>query len=206
MGNSMNKAVFVDRDGTLNEMVYDEAHGLFDSPRRPEQVRAVPFAGRFLRDLRALGYRIIVVTNQPGIAKGTLKLAQLHAVNKRLLELLSHEDGTWDDLRFCPHHPEGGPGAKSKYVTACECRKPKPGLLVAAARDHGLDLERSWMVGDGLVDVQAGRAAGCRTILVTRLKIEQVERLFAAGIRKIGSVAQDLTEARRLISQYRERR
>lgn len=202
----MNKAVFVDRDGTLNAMVYDETHGLFDSPRRPGQVRAVPGAGRFLRDLRALGYRVIVVTNQPGIAKGTLTPAQLKAVNKRLRELLSREGGDWDDLRFCPHHPGGGPGAKSKYVTDCDCRKPKPGLLVAAARDHGLDLARSWMVGDGLVDVQAGRAAGCRTILVTRLKIEQVERLFAAGIRQIGSVARDLPAALKLIAQYRERR
>lgn len=189
----MNKAVFIDRDGVLNEMVFDETHGLLDSPRRPEQVRLVPGAGRFLRDVHALGYRIIVVTNQPGIAKGTLTLAQLHAVNNRLLELAGQEGGAWDDLQYCPHHPECGPGSMPEYVCVCECRKPKPGLLVTAAHEYGLDLSQSWMIGDGLVDVQAGKAAGCRTILVTRLKLEQVERLFTTGVNDIGKVAKDFT-------------
>lgn len=164
----MKKAAFVDRDGTLNEMVYDATHGLLDSPRRPEQVEPARHAARFLQGLRDLGYFIVIVTNQPGIAKGTLTLPELAAVNGRLAERLA--PAGWDDLRFCPHHPAFG--------SDCACRKPKPGLLTQAAADHGIDLAQSWMIGDGLVDVQAGRSAGCRTVLVTKLKISVVERFF----------------------------
>lgn len=179
--NPRQAALFLDRDGILNEMVYDPTHGLVDSPRRPEQVRAVAGAGAFLREARARGFFLSVVTNQPGVAKGTLTLADLDAVHARLAELLAREGGQWDELRFCPHHPVAAPGADPAYVRRCDCRKPAPGLLLAALREHGLDAGSSWMIGDGLNDVQAGRAAGCRTILVTRLKIEQIERFVELG-------------------------
>ena len=171
------KAIFLDRDGTLNAMVYDDTHGLLDSPRRPEQVAAVPGAGEFMRRAREWGYRLVVVTNQPWIAKGTLTVAQLDAVNHRLAELLAAEGGRWDALYYCPHHPSG---PVEPYGRECDCRKPKPGLLRRAASEMGLDLAASWMIGDGLNDVQAGNAAGCRTVLVTSLKIEQIERFLAA--------------------------
>lgn len=161
-------AVFLDRDGTLNEMVYDPTHGLLDSPRRPEQVRAVAHASQLLQDLREMGFLIVLVTNQPGISKGTLTLEELHAVNLELSEVLA--PSRWDALEFCPHHPDFGP--------ACGCRKPMPGMLLKAARDHGVDMQKSWMVGDGLVDVQAGKAAGCRTILLSKLKVNLIERFF----------------------------
>jgi len=172
------RAIFIDRDGTLNEMVYDETHGTTDSPRRPEQVRLIPGAGGFLADVKALGYMVIVVTNQPGIAKATLTFEELDAVNDRLAELLAAEGGEWDDLRFCPHHPDPGRGAISEFTGSCDCRKPAPGLLLDAAQDHEISLPPSWMVGDGVVDVQAGIAAGCNTALVSNLKLDTVERLF----------------------------
>jgi D-glycero-D-manno-heptose 1,7-bisphosphate phosphatase len=171
----MHRAVFIDRDGTLNRMVYDETHGLLDSPRRPEQVRLIEGAGAFLKALREAGWLAIVVTNQPGIAKGTLTFDELDAVNARLAELLAVEGGGWDALYACPHHPARDPDGRAEYQVDCDCRKPKPGLLLRAAREHDIDLAASWMVGDGLNDVQAGRAAGCRTALVTRLKMEQLE-------------------------------
>ena len=173
----MKKALFVDRDGTLNEMVYDETHGVMDSPRRPEQVRMIRGAGAFLAGLRKAGFFISVVTNQPGVAKGTMTPPELDAVNQALARQLAEEGGRWDELRYCPHHPKGG-AQPNEFVRECECRKPKAGLLLDAAKANGLDLNSSWMVGDGLNDIQAGRAAGCRTLLVTRLKIEQVERFF----------------------------
>ncbi|HBA84317.1 MAG TPA: hypothetical protein DCZ95_09515 [Verrucomicrobia bacterium] len=173
----MRKAVFVDRDGTLNEMVYNETHGLMDSPMLPEQVRMIPGAGAFLAELRKAGFFVCVATNQPGLAKGTLTLKTLDAVNQALANQLDAEGGHWDDLAVCPHHPKGN-GLQNEFVRECRCRKPKPGLLVDAAKVHGIDLAASWMIGDGLNDIQAGRAAGCRTILVARLKIEQVERFF----------------------------
>lgn len=161
-------AVFLDRDGVLNEMVYDSSHGLLDSPRRAEQVVPMRHASEVVQGLRELGYKIIVVTNQPGIAKGTLTLDELNAVHDRLGQALA--PAFWDALEFCPHHPD--------YGVACACRKPGPGMLFKAAAMEGIDLAKSWMVGDGLVDVQAGRAAGCRTILVTKLKVNVVERFF----------------------------
>jgi len=173
------KAIFLDRDGTLNTMVYDETHGLLDSPRRPEQVTLIAGAAGFMREARALGYKLVVVTNQPGLAKGTLTLSELDAVNARLAELLAAEGARWDALYFCPHHPKGGPGASSPYVMECDCRKPEPGLLLRATADLDLDLGASWLVGDGLNDIQAGNAAGCRTVLVTGLKLEQIQRFLS---------------------------
>lgn len=195
------RAVFVDRDGTLNEMVYDKTHGLLDSPRRPFQVRLCAGAGQFLAGVRALGYLVVVVTNQPGLAKGTLSLRELAQVNQRLLHLLRRENARagWDDVRVCPHHPTGGPGGRKRWIGHCSCRKPRPGLLLNAARELGIDLKQSWMVGDGLNDVQAGRDAGCRTILVTSLKIEQIERFFGRGGVVPDYIVPDLRAALKLI-------
>lgn len=195
------RAVFVDRDGTLNEMVYDETHGLLDSPRRPSQVRLRAGAGHFLAGIRVLGYLVVVVTNQPGLAKGTLTLWDLNQVNQRLLRLLQRENARagWDDLRVCPHHPTGGSRGRKRWIGDCSCRKPKPGLLLVAARERGINLKQSWMVGDGLNDVQAGRAAGCRTILVTSLKIEQIERFFGRGGAVPDFIVPDLQAALKVI-------
>jgi D-glycero-D-manno-heptose 1,7-bisphosphate phosphatase len=172
----MKRALFVDRDGVLNAMVYDADHGLLDSPRRPEQVRMIPGAGRFLAAARAAGWLTVVVTNQPGIAKGTLTVAELEAVHTELRRQVEAEGAGWDDLYYSPYHPKPGPGGRPEYTRASDCRKPGPGMLLAAAEKHGIDCAASWMIGDGTVDVQAGRAAGCRTILVTDLKISQIEQ------------------------------
>ena len=194
----MNKAVFVDRDGTLNEMVYDKTHGIFDSPRKPDEVRLMPKAADFLKTIKKSGYLVIVVTNQPAIAKETLLLKALQAVNERLASLLAAEGTGWDNLRFCPHFP-GPVAGKNEYTIECDCRKPKPGMLLAAAREFNIDLPASWMVGDGLNDVQAGKAAGCRSILVTKLKMEQVERFFSLENCQPDAIAHDLKQAAEII-------
>ncbi|HMP74873.1 MAG TPA: HAD family hydrolase [Kiritimatiellia bacterium] len=195
----MKPALFIDRDGVLNQMVYDQTHGLLDSPRRPEQVVAIPGAGAFLREIRAAGYPIIVATNQPGLAKGTLTDRELAAVNDELARQLALEQGRWDDLRYCPHHPGPCPGGNPAYIRACACRKPAPGLLLDAAREHDIDLAASWMIGDGLVDIAAGRRAGCRTILVTALKWSMAERFLDLAEGGPDAVARDLGEALHLI-------
>ena len=123
------KAVFVDRDGVLNEMVYDDTHGVLDSPQRAEQVRLMPGAAQFLREVKELGFVVVVVTNQPGIAKGMLSVEDVDAVNARLAELLAEEGAAWDALRYCPHHPVGSSSGRQEYIQACECRKPAPGML-----------------------------------------------------------------------------
>ena len=179
----------MDRDGVLNEMVYDATHGLLDSPRRPEQVVGVRMASDFMQQVRSLGYKVIVITNQPGIAKQTLSIEALNRVHETLAAFL--HPAYWDSLEFCPHHPE--------FDFACECRKPKPGMILKSARETSVDLSKSWMIGDGLVDVQAGKAAGCRTILLTKLKANTVEKFFDLEDAEPDFVARHLQEALNII-------
>jgi D-glycero-D-manno-heptose 1,7-bisphosphate phosphatase len=149
------RAVFLDKDGTLVENVPYNVD--------PVQIRLVPGAARALRKLSAAGYRIVVVSNQSGVARGLFDVSSLSDVERKLRELLSREGVSLDGFYFCPHLPDG---SVAEYAIVCDCRKPAPGMLLRAADDLGVDLRRSWMIGDILDDVEAGRAAGCRTILV----------------------------------------
>lgn len=194
----MNRAVFVDRDGTLNEMVYDETHGIFDSPHKPDDVRLKPESAGFLKTVKNCGYLAVIVTNQPGIARETLTMENLQSINNRLAALLSAEGAAWDHLLFCPHFSGSG-HVRNAFTFECECRKPKPGLLLSAADKFDIDLASSWMVGDGLNDVQAGKAAGCRSILVANLKIEQVECFFNLENCRPDAIARDLMKAAEII-------
>jgi histidinol-phosphate phosphatase family protein len=138
------KGVFIDKDGTLIENVAYNVD--------PARIALAKAAGSCVSKVAAMGYRVIVVSNQPGAALGFFPEAALQAVEKKLRELLPRLDGFY----YCPHSPEAG----------CGCRKPAPGLLEQAAREQGLDLAGSWMVGDILDDVEAGHRAGCRAILL----------------------------------------
>lgn len=197
---TLHPAVFVDRDGTLNEMVFDETHGVMDSPFRPEQLTLKAHAAGFVRGVRELGFKVIVISNQPGIAKGTLTPACLAAIHDQLHHQLERQGARVDAVYHCPHHPEPGPG-RAAHARACECRKPRPGLLLEAARVHRLDLARSFFVGDGLVDVEAGRAAGVTTLLVTRLKPELLERIQERPCERPHFHANDLAAALTIIRE-----
>ncbi|MFZ1994825.1 MAG: HAD family hydrolase [Solirubrobacteraceae bacterium] len=159
----MTAAVFVDRDGVINELVPDPETGRPESPLRVADVGLIPGAADALRRIAGAGWRLVGVSNQPSAAKGYVSLEDVHAIQARVLTLLAADGVRFDDFRVCLHHPEGTVPALSG---PCDCRKPSPGMLLAAAEDLGLDLDASWMVGDTDGDVQAGRAAGCRTILV----------------------------------------
>jgi D-glycero-D-manno-heptose 1,7-bisphosphate phosphatase len=149
------EAVFLDRDGTLIEEVSYLAE--------PEQVRFVPGAAEAVRKLNGAGLLVIVVTNQSGVARGYFPESRVAVVHERLTALLGEHGAKVDAFYYCPHHPTEGGGA---YRVECECRKPKPGMLLAAARDFDIDLARSWVIGDKRCDAEAGAAAGCRTVLV----------------------------------------
>lgn len=146
------RAVFIDKDGTLVE---DMPHNV-----DPARVRFTPNAIAGLRHLVEHGFEIVVVNNQPGLAFGVYTRAQLTQLHLGLREMLQREGVPLLDFYACTH--AAGPGP----VPACLCRKPAPGLLRQAARAHGIDLARSWMVGDLLDDVEAGRRAGCSTVLL----------------------------------------
>ena len=196
-------AVFLDRDGTLNEMVYDETHGIVDSPFTPDRMVLKRQAGAFVAALNRLGYLCLVVTNQPGLAKGTLTLDRLADMHERMESLLEARDAHLDGIYFCPHHPDPGSAGPAELAVACSCRKPEPGLIVEAAERHGVDLGRSFMVGDGVVDVEAGRRAGVTTILVAKMQAELLERMADRPDARPDCVAQDLEGALQHIQRTR---
>ncbi len=170
-------AVFLDRDGTLNEMVYSETHGVMDSPFTPDHFILKSGATRLVRELNRLGLSVYLVTNQPGFAKGTLTIERLDAIHRKLGLALAADDAALDGIYYCPHHPDPGARARPEFTTTCTCRKPEPGMLLQAAQEHDIDMSRSFMVGDGLNDVEAGRRAGVTTIFLSRLKPEVLEAI-----------------------------
>jgi D-glycero-D-manno-heptose 1,7-bisphosphate phosphatase len=153
---TLRRAVFLDRDGTLN---VDTGY-----VARPEDVRLLPNAAEGARALTDAGYSLVIVSNQSGIARGMMTTAQADAVDAKLLELLRDGGVTVAASYRCPHLPGG---RVAEYSVECDCRKPKPGMILQAARELGLDLAASWTIGDGARDVEAGLAAGTRAILIS---------------------------------------
>jgi histidinol-phosphate phosphatase family protein len=148
-------AVFIDKDGTLVENVPYNVD--------PARIVLVPGAATALCRLARLGYRLFVVSNQAGLALGRFDEAALGRAWRHLAAMLSRQGVALDGFYYCPHHPQGSVAA---WASACTCRKPAPGMLLRAAAENGIDLATSWMMGDILDDVEAGRRAGCRTVLV----------------------------------------
>ena len=182
------KAIFLDKDGTLVDDVPNNVE--------PERITLCRGAGPALRLLMRLGYRLFVITNQPGIAFGHFAAAAMEVVSGRLRDLLLREQLALDGFYFCPHHPEG---TVPPWAAACHCRKPLPGLLLKAALDYGIDLRASWMVGDILHDVEAGNRAGCRTILIDNGN----ETEWRLGPRRVPTrMAPDLYTAAVLIASH----
>ena len=152
--------MFLDRDGVLNRLVLNPATGEHESPWRADLMEPLPGAAEAVAALAGAGYELFIVSNQPSHAKGKASRSDLEAAHGRLLAALG--PGIRESY-ICWHHPDGVVPALSG---PCACRKPSPHFLLKAAADHGLDLARSWMVGDQDRDLEAGRRAGCRTVLV----------------------------------------
>ncbi|MEW5913874.1 MAG: HAD-IIIA family hydrolase [Thermodesulfobacteriota bacterium] len=149
------RAVFLDRDGTINQEV--------GHVRSPDQVQLIPGAAQAMVRLRRAGLALVVVSNQSGLARGVLNQADLAAVQAELKRQLALAGAFWDEFFFCPHHPEG---VVEGLGMVCDCRKPEPGLLRRAADQMALSLEGSFMVGDSRRDVACGNALGLTSILV----------------------------------------
>ncbi|HEX2089446.1 MAG TPA: HAD family hydrolase [Actinomycetota bacterium] len=149
------RAVFLDKDGTLIDDVPYNAD--------PAKMRLSPGAAEGIRSLAEAGFRLFVVSNQSGVARGHFAEQDLSAVEDRLRTLMTEAGAKLDGFYYCPHYPDG---SVTEYSFVCDCRKPEPGMIVNAAREHAIDVAQSWLVGDILDDVEAGRRAGCRTILI----------------------------------------
>jgi D-glycero-D-manno-heptose 1,7-bisphosphate phosphatase len=182
---SRTSAVFLDKDGTLIEDVPYNVE--------PKHMRLVAGATEALHLLARSGYRLIVVSNQPGVALGLFPEYALRAVEQRLQELLLPAGVSLHGFYYCPHFPRAKIPA---YRLHCNCRKPAPGMLTRAARDHALELRSSWLVGDILDDIEAGRRANCKTVLVNNGNETEWE---LTAERCPHAVATDLLEAARTI-------
>lgn len=182
---SARPAIFLDRDGVLIE----DAHYLAS----PDRVRLIPGAAEAVAALNRAGWPVVVVTNQSGVARGLFSYDSVGDVHAHIAAQLATFGAAVAAFYFCPHHPEA---EVAEYRAACDCRKPKPGLLRDAAAELGLDLARSWMVGDRVTDLEAGAAVGARTILVRTGHGSQVD---TAGLdrtaRNLELVAADLADA-----------
>ncbi len=153
------KAVFLDRDGTINKYV-----GFLTNIGDFELLPGVADA---IKTINTSGYLAIVATNQPVVARGEVTKSQLEEIHNKMETLLGLEGAYLDAIYYCPHHPHKGyEGEIPELKVDCDCRKPKPGMLLRAAKDFNIDLEKSWMIGDGVNDIKAGKAAGCKTCLI----------------------------------------
>lgn len=161
----------MDRDGTINKYV-----GFLRNINQFELINGVAKA---IKKINESGYLAIVVTNQPVIARGEVSYSELDDIHKKMETLLGLEGAYVDGIYFCPHHPHKGyPGEIEKLKVVCDCRKPKPGMLLKAAERFNINLEESYMVGDGENDISAGINAGCKTVLLT-----SDEKTFGEDIR-----------------------
>jgi D-glycero-D-manno-heptose 1,7-bisphosphate phosphatase len=145
------KAVFLDRDGVINRKAPE---GEYIS--RWEDMEFCPGVFSAVLDLQRAGFKIVVITNQRGIALGKMRLIDVEDIHSRMKEAFASHGVKFTDIYFCPHD----------IGENCQCRKPKPGLLLQAAQEHGLDLSRSWMIGDAVSDIEAGKSAGCKTVRI----------------------------------------
>ncbi len=169
------RAVFLDRDGTIN--VYK---GFL---RDQESFELISGVAEALRKINASGYLAIVITNQPVIARGEVSYDELNEIHNKMETLLGLEGAYIDGLYFCPHHPHKGyEGEIPELKFDCDCRKPKPGMLLKAAEDFNIDLSKSWMIGDDENDVKAGIAAGCRTALISSEDVSYSQDVTVAGV------------------------
>lgn len=166
------RAIFLDRDGTLNQYA-----GFL---RNIDDLQLIDGAAEAVRRINRSGYLAIVATNQPVIARGEVSWTQLNEMHWKLETLLGRQGAYLDDIFICPHHPDKGfAGERPEYKIICDCRKPKPGLLLQAAGRYNIDLSESWMIGDSQQDVEAGQAAGCKTLRVSECfgLVEAVQRI-----------------------------
>ena len=145
------KTVFLDRDGVVNRNPPNMGY-----VRRWSEFSFIPNSRKAIRELTQSGYRIVVVTNQAGIGRGFFSEEDLKDIHARMVSEITETGGKIDAIYYCPHHPEAG----------CECRKPKPGMLTRAAREHNIELSNAYLIGDSITDIEAGACAGTRTLLV----------------------------------------
>jgi D-glycero-D-manno-heptose 1,7-bisphosphate phosphatase len=188
------RAIFLDRDGTINAFHRHAQRGTVDSPMGPEELELLPGAAEAVRTINELGLLAVVVSNQPVVAKGKTTMARVEATTDRLHALVGDSGGRLDAVYYCLHHPEAVDAA---YREQCQCRKPGAGMLLQASAELDIDLGSSYMIGDSLTDALAGRSAGCTTIWLRQ--DDQVRAGASESVNAVDRIAPTLREAVELI-------
>ena len=184
-GEALRPAIFLDRDGTVNEEVGYINH--------VERLRLLPRTAEAIRRINASEFLAVIVTNQAGVARGYFKEQMIRDVHQRLVELLAEQDAQLDGIYYCPHHPSVG---EPPYRRDCDCRKPRPGLVLAAAAELGIDIDRSFMVGDKYSDVEFAHTLSIPGVLVrTGYGAGEIEQWSEGWTRQPDHVAEDLLAA-----------
>ncbi|MBU1423676.1 MAG: D-glycero-beta-D-manno-heptose 1,7-bisphosphate 7-phosphatase [Bacteroidetes bacterium] len=182
--------IFLDRDGTINE----ELEFISD----PENVVLIPGSVDAIREANQLGLKVFVITNQSGIARGLIKEEDLVRVHNKLVKLLNAENAHLDAIYFCPHHPDYG---EPPYRTLCDCRKPNTGMLKQAEAEFNIDLKKSFIIGDRIIDIQTAHAAGAKSILVlTGYGKNQIEIVKSQNI-YVDYIAENLHDAMQFVKK-----
>ena len=163
----MNKAIFFDRDGIINELVYNRKTGKYESPHEVKDFKIMPNVINVLKKISRLNYLLFLVSNQPSYAKGKTSLVNIKLIHKKLHGILKKNNIKFKKYYYCYHHPDGIiPG----YSGICSCRKPSPYFLIQSKKKYDVDLKKSWFIGDQDTDVFCGKSAGVRTILIKEKK------------------------------------
>lgn len=197
----MKLAVFFDRDGVINELIFNPQHGTVDSPMLPSEVKLVYGIGGLIKGVKALGFTTIICSNQPAVALDKTSLKNLEAITKEIKRQLKAQGGVIDYQYYCLHHPYA---KVKKYKLSCDCRKPRIGLFLKAAKEHDIDLSNSWVIGDGVNDVVAGNKTGCKNILLANTESMENLRLIQ---QQLGDIKPDfiikrLPEAIKIIKKF----
>jgi D-glycero-D-manno-heptose 1,7-bisphosphate phosphatase len=188
-------AVFLDRDGVINELVYHRDWDMSESPRTTKDFRLLPGVAKSIKALNRMGIRVILISNQPDIAKGRITEKTFDRIRKQMHHQLHKAGASLDAEYYCFHHPKSRLRA---YRRNCNCRKPKPGLLQHAARDLEIVLRDSYMIGDRPSDILAGKRAGCKTIWLNDMKCEYCVIMHRMNIHP-DFIFRDLNEATKYI-------
>lgn len=172
------QAVFLDRDGVINEICCNDDTEQLDSPLHADELVLLPQVNDAIQKFNDAGFYVFMVTNQPAAAKGKTTLAELYDINHILIRMLEAQGGHIDEAAMCPHHPKGSEKSAERFlIRSCECRKPGTGLIDGIVDKYAINMKHSWMVGDSYTDIQAGRKAGLRTVFVGDYKCDVCARL-----------------------------
>lgn len=193
------KALFLDRDGVIIKMHYNLEFGTIDTPTTVKQITFIPGIFEFLQFAKKQGYMLILISNQPGVGIKKISFTRHNEMREYITKTLREEGVAFDGQYYCMHHPYA---SIKKYKKICTCRKPKTGFFLQAAKEFDIDLKKSWMIGDGVGDIIAGNAAGCKTILVGNILEAEYLRILEEklGKSKPTYLVKNLSEIKSILS------